>query len=92
MKVTKRNLGEVMQRIYDSEIHLQVGWLWDGGIEYRYKITNPYIWENINSDDIVGGNDDVVDTFRSIAEDLCREYPNSAFARWFTKKWYQFWK
>jgi hypothetical protein len=24
-----------LQKIYDSEINIRVGWLWDGGIEIR---------------------------------------------------------
>jgi hypothetical protein len=29
------DLGIELQRIYDSEINLRIGWLWDGGIEVR---------------------------------------------------------
>jgi hypothetical protein len=24
-----------LQKIYDSEINIEIGWLWDGGIEVR---------------------------------------------------------
>jgi hypothetical protein len=27
------NLEEELQKIYDSEIHLDIGWLWPGGID-----------------------------------------------------------
>jgi hypothetical protein len=27
------SLEKELQRIYDSEIHLEIGWLWDGGID-----------------------------------------------------------
>lgn len=32
-----RSLEETMQRLYDSEIHLTVHWLWDGGIDFAFK-------------------------------------------------------
>lgn len=92
MKVTQKNVGLVLQKIYDSEIHLQMGWLWDGGVEYRLKINTPYIWDNIpNEDVIVGGSDNIAQSVQWIAEEICEMYPGSSFAKWFTKKWYQFW-
>lgn len=30
--VTSENIGEVLQRIYDSEINIRLGWYWDAGI------------------------------------------------------------
>jgi hypothetical protein len=29
------SLEKELQRIYDSEIHLEIGWLWDGGIDIK---------------------------------------------------------
>ena len=29
------DLAIELQRIYDSEINVRIGWLWDGGIEVR---------------------------------------------------------
>ena len=32
---TAPNLAIELQKIYDSEINVRIGWLWDGGIEVR---------------------------------------------------------
>lgn len=29
------DLGTELQKIYDSEINIRIGWVWDGGIEVR---------------------------------------------------------
>jgi len=29
------DLAAELQKIYDSEINIRIGWLWDGGIEVR---------------------------------------------------------
>src|SRR4051794_25557426 len=29
------DLAEELQKIYDSELNIRIGWLWDGGIEVR---------------------------------------------------------
>jgi hypothetical protein len=29
------DLAVELQKIYDSEINVEIGWLWDGGIEVR---------------------------------------------------------
>jgi hypothetical protein len=32
---TANDLAVELQKIYDSEINIRIGWLWDGGIEVR---------------------------------------------------------
>jgi hypothetical protein len=32
---TSSDLAVELQKIYDSEINVKIGWLWDGGIENR---------------------------------------------------------
>jgi hypothetical protein len=45
------DLAFELQRIYDSEINIRIGWLWDGGIDvYLGDDTNGYIaQENVPS-------------------------------------------
>ena len=32
------SLEEELQKIYDSEFHVQIGWIWDGGIDLNLNM------------------------------------------------------
>jgi hypothetical protein len=72
--VTSENIGEILQHMYDSEIHLWLGWLWDGGIEYTLNpaqiIPNQTCSRNI------------AEALSVVVDDVLDNYPNSEFARW----------
>ena len=34
--IKKEQVGEILQAIYDSEIHLKIEWMWDGGFNYNF--------------------------------------------------------
>lgn len=78
MDVTRENVGEVLQRLYDSEIHLWLGWFWDGGVEYALspRRGDGAAWEHT-------GGRDIVAAVQQIANAAVGRYPDSEFARWF---------
>jgi hypothetical protein len=67
------NLATELQKIYDSEINLEMSWIWDGGIELRLgDRMNGYLAETT-----VRSVDDVV---RWLQEAIAHFYPDSTYA------------
>lgn len=86
-KITKKNIGEILQRIYDSEIHLRIGWLWDGGVDYSIGSTSNDIWGEQNRIEIYHTLEiDIVKAIKEMVDQILREYPNSVFSKWFKAK------
>jgi hypothetical protein len=47
---TSSDLAVELQKIYDSEINVKIGWLWDGGLEIGLgDVMNGYLAEEIVS-------------------------------------------
>lgn len=77
-------VGEVLLRIYDSEINIELSSFWDGGYQWllgdkangypeiEYVPPHP----EINS---------VVDAITGLAFAAAREYPDSDFAEWYSQ-------
>lgn len=80
--VTLENIGEILQHIYDSEIHLRLWWLWDGGVDYSFQ---PF-WRFEDNGVTVTGEDKMVRAFEWIIKDILETYPNSGFARWWREE------
>ena len=79
--------GEILQRIYDSEIHLRLGWLWDGGLDYTIGTDSPDLWGTMNKRKIVHtGAEDIADGISVMADDIALLYPFSPFAKWWREK------
>jgi hypothetical protein len=67
------DLATELQRIYDSEINIEIGWLWDGGIDVRLgDRMNGYLAE-----ENVGSVDDVLPWLQ---EAIAHFYPGSTYA------------
>lgn len=80
----KKEIGLVLQRIYDSEIHLRIGWLWDGGIDYSIGTTSNDLWGKHNKSEIIyTGEDRIEKAMDIICEDIVKKYPKSTFTKWF---------
>jgi len=77
--VHKANIGEILQRIYDSEIHMTLGWCWDGG--FMYIVGQPYPFEAGESKPR-DSSDNIEDAFSRIVVDIMAEYPDSSFTKW----------
>lgn len=79
MKVTKENIGEILQHIYDSEIHLKLGWLWDAGVDYSFE---PFWNDEHTKKEQHTGEGDLIKAFNWIVKDILEQYPNSSFSKW----------
>jgi hypothetical protein len=71
-------VGMILQHIYDSEIHLSIGWMWDGGIDYRIGADLSYIEKTPESAD----TDNIREAVERIADQVAKEYPDSKFTEW----------
>lgn len=87
-KVTTKNTGEILQKIYDSEIHLRIGWLWDGGVDYSIGSTSNDIWNpKFNKANIKYTNEsNMIKALNIIVKDIIKQYPKSTFVKWFIGK------
>jgi hypothetical protein len=67
------DLAVELQKIYDSEINLRIGWLWDGGIEVRLgdEMNGFMAQETVSS---------TADIVRWLQEAIAHFYPNSSYA------------
>ena len=61
-------LEEELQRIYDSEIHVDIGWLWDGGIDV-----------SIGNDEVTGHVRTVAEVLPWLQEAIAKHYPDSKY-------------
>ena len=85
-EVTTKNIGEILQKIYDSEIHLRIGWLWDGGFDYSIGTTSNNIWGMKNNKEIYPTfKANIVKAIKEMVDHIVKEYPNSSFTKWFNK-------
>jgi hypothetical protein len=69
--ITKIEVGEVLQRIYDSELNFMVASDWDSGMYFKPK-------ELISRD--------IAETVNALAEDLAAKYPESDFGQWWANE------
>jgi hypothetical protein len=75
----KATVGEVLQKIYDSEIHFSIGWLWDGGVDYTIGEDLSYLHGGkVDST----GKTNIEEAIQQIAGEVANEYPESSFAKW----------
>jgi hypothetical protein len=67
-------LATELQKIYDSEINVSIGWVWDGGINVRLgDANNGYLGqENLPS---------IADVGPWLQEAIARFYPDSTYAK-----------
>jgi len=77
------SVGEILQHIYDSEIHLKIDWMWDGGFDYSIGSTcDNYIQGNTTST----GETNIEKGVEVMAKDIAKQYPKSTFAKWWSSK------
>ncbi len=61
-------LEEELQKMYDSEIHVRFGWLWDGGIDV-----------SIGGAEIRGHVQTVAEVLPWLQETIAKYYPSSKY-------------
>jgi hypothetical protein len=79
----EKTVGEILQKIYDSEIHLSIGWMWDGGVDYTIGKDLSYLSDRQVESTGSGSIDDAVNT---IADEVAKEYPDSVFTKWWRER------
>jgi hypothetical protein len=67
------DLAVELQRIYDSEINIQIGWFWDGGVEVR-------LGDEMNGYVAVETLGSVSETLSWLQEAIAHFYPDSTYA------------
>jgi hypothetical protein len=67
------DLATELQRIYDSEINVEIGWFWDGGIDVRLgdKMNGYLAEENVRC---------VAEILPWLQEAIAHFYPTSTYA------------
>lgn len=61
-------LEEELQKIYDSEIHVSIGWVWDGGIDM-----------SIGNDDVSGNVQTVAEVLPWLQQAIAKHFPESKY-------------
>jgi hypothetical protein len=67
------DLAGELQRIYDSEINMQIGWLWDGGVEVR-------LGDDMNGYETAVTLESVSEALPWLQEAIAHFYPDSTYA------------
>ena len=62
------NLEQELQKMYDSEIHVDIGWLWDGGIDV-----------SIGNDEVTGNVATVAEVLPWLQEAIAKKLPESKY-------------
>ena len=75
-RFTQAEVGEVLQRIYDSEIHAQIVWLWDGGFEVYIGCLGDF--EQVGSQ-----HREIENAVSELAFRLSQTHQGSAFEKWY---------
>lgn len=83
-KLNKSEIGEVLQRLYDSEINLTMGWLWDMGITYSLETNTAPLSSEYDNIEYTGQRL-ITDAFETIVRQVLSDYPQSEFTRWFVE-------
>ena len=79
---TSAQVGEVLQRLYNSEINIELSSFWDSGFDYKLGDTlNGFseVPQKILSTSIIN-------TIDAIAFAAVNQYPDSDFAKWYRSK------
>jgi hypothetical protein len=71
--VSTSNLAAELQAIYDSEINVEIGWFWDGGIDVRLgdKMNGYLAEQNVSS---------MAEIVRWLQAAIAHFYPESTYA------------
>jgi hypothetical protein len=79
-KLTNEAVGEILQRLYDSEIHFKLGWFWDGGIDFE-------LWDDkLGFCTYATGETDLIRAMQYILPAIALKYPRATFTRWLNQQ------
>jgi hypothetical protein len=68
LKPLPRSLETELQKMYDSEFHVDIGWLWDGGIDV-----------SIGDDEVTGNVKTVAEVLPWLQQAIATHSPNSQY-------------
>lgn len=71
--------GEILSRLYHSEIHLTIQWCWDGGVQVWFQPLLTWGTEDEPPDMEFCDADDMM---VKIADAVSLDFPDSEFAKW----------
>lgn len=81
IRFRKEQIGEVIERLYDSDINARIEWFWDAG--YNISLRD-------DRNGFVGLNDapkvddyDIAETISALAWQARQIYPDSEFSKWY---------
>lgn len=78
-QISKENIWEILNQLYNSEINIAISTFWDWGYFYTLDV-KPYEEQKIiNCTD----EKDIVKVFNIIVADVLQTYPDSTFTKWF---------
>jgi hypothetical protein len=81
MKIDIKDVGEVLQKLYESEISMHIKSEWDNGIDAgigtEYSGIN-WITKNYNTN--------ITEVVAELAEAVAEKYPDSDFANWYSNE------
>lgn len=81
MNLTRNQIGDVIQQLYDSEINLAIGTIWDSGFDYSLDTLLAPLQDEYPHVEYTGERD-IVKAFELIVADAVAKYPRSTFANW----------
>jgi hypothetical protein len=61
-------LEQELQKMYDSEINVEIGWLWDGGIDVT-----------LGTDEVLGNVQTIAEVLPWLQEAIAKNYPDSRY-------------
>lgn len=84
--IEQSEIGEIFQKIYDSEINIRISWFWDAGFDY--KVGNGEYHEKFEDQDgtLHTGETDIRKGISELCKSTIKAYPNSSFAIWFMNR------
>lgn len=81
----KEQIGEVIERLYDSEINARIDWFWDAGFSIGIgdNMNGWIAFDPILPDGIKINRHDISQAITLLAWNVRHAYPESDFSRWY---------
>lgn len=82
VKLRKEQVGEVLERLYDSEINARIDWFWDAGFGANIG-DHLNGWPEVPSPNVDLNLHSISDLISLLAWQAWKCYPESEFAKWY---------
>jgi len=83
----KEQVGEVIERLYDSEINAEINWFWDTGFSVAIgdSINGRVVFSPITPEHIKINSHSIADAISVLAWQARQIYPDSEFSKWYNE-------